>query len=362
MKKKVISLVMAGMMTFSLAACGQGAADKTAQSSKAAESQKTTAKTEAEMKKEEAAQADTTAAKADKDITIGSIIMNTSGEWFAEVMKGMTQAGQDLGVKVNIVSSDNEVSKESDNVSTFIAQGVDAICISPLSADGSIAAVESAAAANIPVVAWNGTVNTDKIQGFVGVDASALGGQTGDYAADYIKKNFPKGCKLALLTNENYEVAIARCKGFKDKIQPLVDQGLVEIVNEQPAELQDEGLDITEQMLTANPDIQMIWAWNQTSLLGCVAALENQNRNDIVVMGTDMSVDLAKDMLDNDKNLQAITTQMPFDIGYKSVENVVKLVKGEAIEEELIIPVKIYTKDKPDEISQYIEEHKDLVQ
>ena len=84
--------------------------------------------------------------------------------------------------------------------------------------------------------------------------------------------------------------------GFKDAIQELVDDGTVEIVNEQDAELQEEGIDITEQILTANPDVQMIWCWNQTSLLGCAAALENAQRSDIVLMGTDMSVELAKDM------------------------------------------------------------------
>lgn len=300
-------------------------------------------------------------AKSDGDITIGSVIMNTSGEWFAEVIKGMEDAGKELGVKVNIVSSDNEVSKESDNVSTFVSQGVDAICIAPLSSDASVAAVENADAASIPVVAWNTTVNTDKVAGFVGVDAQALGGQTGEYAAEYIKKNFPDGCKLALLTNTNYEVGIARCDGFKAAIKDLVDDGTIEIVNEQPAELQDEGLDVTEQMLTANPDIDMIWAWNQTSLLGCVAALQNANKNDVVVMGTDMSVELAKDMQGDTVDLEAITTQQPYEIGYQAIANAVKTVKGEEIEKEMLIPVTTYTKDDQDAITTYIEEHKDLV-
>lgn len=299
--------------------------------------------------------------KNDGDITIGSVIMNTSGEWFAEVIKGMEDAGKELGVNVSIVSSDNEVSKESDNVSAFVSQGVDALCLSPLSSDASVAAVENADAAGIPVVAWNTNVNTDKIAGFVGVDAQALGGQTGEYAAEYIKENFPDGCKLALITNTNYEVGIARCDGFKAAIQDLVDDGTIEIVNEQPAELQDEGLDVTEQMLTADPDIQMIWAWNQTSLLGSVAALQNANRDDIVVMGTDMSLELAKDMQSDSVDLVAITTQQPYEIGYQAISNAVKTVKGEEIEKELLIPVTTYTKDDQDSITTYIDEHKDLV-
>ena len=74
-----------------------------------------------------------------------------------------------------------------------------------------------------------------------------------------------------------------------------------------------------------------------------------------------MSVDLAKDMQSEAVKLQAITTQMPYDIGYKAVENAVKAAKGETIDKETLVPLKTYTKDNADEIQTYIDEHKDLV-
>lgn len=301
------------------------------------------------------------AVHAEDKITIGSVIMNNSGEWFAEVIKGQEDAAKDLGVDFSIVSSDNEISKESDNVATFMAQQVDALVISPLAVDASIAAVETATKdAQIPVVTWNTTVDTD-VTSHVGVVPSELGGNTGKYAVEYIKKNFPDGCKLAIIGDSNYEIGIARCDGFKEAIKELTDDGTVEIVNEQDAELQEEGLDITEQILTANPDVQVIWCWNQTSLLGCAAALENAGKSDIVLMGTDMSVELAKDMLGDSITLQAITTQMPYDMGYQAVENAVKAVKDEEVEKEIMIPTYTYTKDNLDEIQTYIDEHQDLV-
>lgn len=301
------------------------------------------------------------AVHAEDKITIGSVIMNNSGEWFAEVIKGQEDAAKELGVDFSIVSSDNEISKESDNVATFMAQQVDALVISPLAVDASIAAVEAATKdAQIPVVTWNTTVDTD-VTSHVGVVPSELGGNTGKYAVDYIKENFPDGCKLAIIGDSNYEIGIARCDGFKEAIKELTDAGTVEIVNEQDAELQEEGLDITEQILTANPDVQVIWCWNQTSLLGCAAALENAGKSDIVLMGTDMSVELAKDMLGDSITLQAITTQMPYDMGYQAVENAVKAVKGEEVEKEIMIPTYTYTKDNMEEIQTYIDEHEELV-
>ena len=184
---------------------------------------------------------ETEAAADNSDITIGSVIMNNSGEWFAEVIKGQEDAAADLGINFSMVSSDNEISKESDNVATFMAQGVDALVISPLAVDASVAAIETATKdAGIPVVTWNTTVNTD-VTSHVGVVPAELGGNTGKYAAEYIKENFPDGCKIALIENSNYEIGIQRCEGFKAELQELIDDGTVEIVNEQDAELQEEG-------------------------------------------------------------------------------------------------------------------------
>lgn len=329
MKRKVVSmLICVGMVAGLIAGCG---------------------------KSDSGSEGNASGESGDK-LEIGSVIMNTSGEWFAEVIKGMEDAAKDLDVELSIVSSDNEVSKESDNVATFVAQQVDALCISPLSTDASAAAVDTAKEAGIPVVNWNTTVNTET-NGFVGVSNYELGGMTGEYVAEYVSKNFPDGCKMAMITNSSYEVGVERCKGFEDAIKDV--KGL-EIVASQDAESQEEGLDITEQILTANPDVDLIWSWNQTSLLGCVAALQNIGNKDIVVMGTDMSVDLAKDMLSDDVKLQAITTQMPYDIGYTAVENAVKAAKGEEIEKETLVPLKTYVKDNAEEVQTYIDEHKDL--
>lgn len=359
MKKKLLSVVLCTAMTAALVTgCGSSA------SGDAASSVASTGAAPASSAAESTAAASATSAAAGSvaasDITIGSVIMNTSGEWFAEVMKGQQDAADKLGIKINMVSADSDLSKESDYVDQFVSQGVNALVICPISADSSVAAIEEAKGAGIPVVNWNCTVNTDT-DSFIGVDANDLGGKTGEYLADYIPKNFPDGCKMALLTNSSYEIGKARCKGFKDAIQPLVDAGTVTIVNEQDAESQDEGMTVTEQMLAANPDIDVIWAWNQTSLLGAAAELQNEQNSKIVLTGTDMSVQLAKDMQGSDITLQAITTQQPYQLGYQAVQNAYKLVEGQSVDKQVMIPVEVYSKDDMDAITKYITDHADLV-
>jgi ABC-type sugar transport system substrate-binding protein len=163
---------------------------------------------------------------------------------------------------------------------------------------------------------------------------------------------------MALLTNSSYEVGVERCNGFKDAV---AKEGKINVVAAQDAELMDEGVDITEQILTAQPDVDIFWAWNLTSLQGCIAAIENLGRKDIVIMGTDMSVDVARSLQSDSVDLEAVTTQMPYDIGYQSIKLAIDAVNGKSVPETTLIPLKTYIKSDAADVAKYIEEHEDLV-
>lgn len=344
MLKKIISVVMVLSLVLALAACG---GSETTTTTKAPDS--TTAPAESS--------GDETEAPAE-DMAVGAVIMNTSGEWFAEVIAGMEKAGRDLGVRVQIVSSENDVATEADNMDAFIAQGVDAIAMGPISADGSVAAFDRAVEAEIPVVSWNTTCNSDNLKYFVGVDNRDLGKKTGEYMTDFVKENYPDGIKIALLISNRYEAGIQRTEGFKEGIQELVDAGTIEIVTEVEAEFKEEGLDATDRILTGFPETELIWAWNQTSMEGAVAALAG--KEGIKVMGTDMAISFAEVMLEEGSVLQAVTTQQPFEIGYTAIKNAVEVAKTGEADAEVLVPLQTYTMDDPDALQKYIDDRADL--
>ena len=293
-----------------------------------------------------------------KDLKIGAILLDTKHEWFAEVIQGMKAAEKDLGIEVKIMSSDSDVAKEADLIDNFIVQGVDAISISPQSDEASVPAFERAVMEGIPVVTWNSKVNSPDSKYFVGVNNYDLGAGTGKYTVDYIKNNMDGKAKIAVLGTSKYSVGIDRVKGFMDQVQAL--EG-VEIVANQDAEFKELGMSVTESILEAHPDTEIVWCWNQGALLGALAALKGKGSTDIILMGTDMSIDLARAMLEDDSFLLAITTQQPFEIGYTSIENAVELAKTGETENEVLVPLKTYSLDKKDEIQQYLDERAYLI-
>ncbi len=286
-----------------------------------------------------------------KDIEVGAILLDTKGEWMSEVMHGMKKAGEDLGIKVKISDSNSDLAKEALIIDNYIAQQVDAIALMPQSDQASIASFERIIAANIPAVTLNSRVASKKSKYFIGVNNYDLGKQTGSTAINYIQKNREGKAKIAIIGTSKYSVGQDRVRGFVEEVEKLPG---VEIVARQDAEFQTEGMAVTEALLLANPDIDIVWAWNLTSMLGSYAAIKAQNLDDVILMGTDMSVDVARFMLEEGSLLKAVTTQQPFELGYQSIKTAVDLIESKDTQGELLVPLITYDSGNKEALQEYI--------
>ena len=347
--RKVISLFCAAFMTIQLAGCGQQQKDEDDLAAKVAE-----------FKAQIIPAAGDDLSK-NEGIRIGSVNMGMNGEWYSEAMNGIWDAGQDLGVTVKMLDSAGSMEKERENIRILVDDGIDALVISPRDSTDSIEALQPAVDAGIPIVTWNTSVNMD-ITSFVCVDSNALGGDTGDYLCEYIKTYGLDDVRLIIIDNKNYDVGIARCEGFKESIKNMVDQGIITVVAEDDAESFETGEALAAQLLKEYPDANAVWVWNQPSLLGAIEAVRKAGRQDMLVMGADMSMELAQDMLADEINLLAITTQMPYNMGYKAVVTAVKAVHGEKVDKNVFIPLFTYTRNDSELIERYLRAHENLVE
>jgi len=294
-------------------------------------------------------------AEGDEDrLEIGAIVLDTRGEWMSEVIHGVNAAGEELGVDVIVQSSDADINREADIIDNFIAQQIDGLAWMPQSDQASVAAFNRAYDADNPIVTFNSRVDTPNSKYFVGVDNYDLGRLTGEHAVEYIQNHMGGEAKIAVIGITKYSVGIERVDGFMEVVQELPG---VEIVAKQDAEFREEGLEVVESVLQANPDTDLIWCWNLTSMLGAAAAVQSAGlQDDIVMMGTDMSLDVARLMLNEDSFLKAVTTQQPYEIGYRSIENAVELAQTGETDTTVLVPLKTYTSDEKGELQQYIEE------
>ena len=116
-----------------------------------------------------------------------------------------------------------------------------------------------------------------------------------------------------------------RIAGFKEALEGTN----IKIVASQPADwLREEAKDVTLGILQANPEIKAIYALNDTMALGCVAALNQAEKlQDVLVIGDD-GTNEAYESIQN-KEMAATIDGVAWQIAYFSVHAAVKAVVEE---------------------------------
>jgi simple sugar transport system substrate-binding protein/ribose transport system substrate-binding protein len=248
------------------------------------------------------------------------------------MVKGFTDAGAKYGVKVVTANTNNDQAKETELIQTYIAQGVAGIAIAPLSKDASIANLKEAAGKGIKVAITNMSINDPSFLagGFTSDDRSN-GKIVGDAAAKFIQDKFGGTAKVAIVDFDDQlpDQSKARYGGFEDGLKAAsVDYT---VVAHQSAHLQDDALTKTTDMLTANPDIQVIFACNEGGTIGAAMAVKQAGlAGKVYVFGYDGSDQLTSMILSSDNILQGTVAQDPYTQGYKAVESLALDLQGKS--------------------------------
>jgi len=107
----------------------------------------------------------------------------------------------------------------------------------------------------------------------------------------------------------------------------------IEIVAEQSSGAEyNKALQVTEDILTANPDLDAIFAANEPSVLGAAEAVRGAGKTgDIVIVGWDASAEQVKSL--EAGAIEALVAQNPFRMGYEGVEAAAKTIRtGNGVE------------------------------
>jgi ABC-type sugar transport system substrate-binding protein len=283
-------------------------------------------------------------------------------QFFRLVLFGMRDAAKKNGFELLEANSASKPDKEVELINTYIANSVDAIVISPVSEKASTAALTRAHEKGITIVTYNTPIRGDLAAAFVESDQVDLGASTGRAACAYIEHTLKGKAKIAIVSGKSQvpEQNQLRIDGFTGEVLKLPG---VSIVSEQDAWMAEQATKKVGDILTANPDLDIVWAANEGGTVGAVMAIRNAHKaGKVVVFGTDISEQLSDFLLGDDGVLQAITGQRPFEIGSMAAEAAVKALGGQHVEKKTSLPGVLLTREKPDEIRKFKQRLKELTQ
>ncbi len=289
-------------------------------------------------------------------------ILMQEDQFFRLCEMGIKTAAQQQGIQLSVMNSFGAVDKEMDIIDTSIARGVKAIVIAPISPESSVASLRRAAEKGISIIVYDNDLKADFCKSAIRSDQTGLGKATGEYARKFIETQLGGQAKLALIEYMalSSETSGIRTSGFKSQLEGLPG---VQIVAEQDAWLAPQATDVVESLLTAHPEINVIWAANEGGTVGAVKAVINTgNAGKVHVFGTDISEQIADMLLAGDGVLKAVTGQKGYDIGFSAMNAAVKALKGEPVERHVEMPGTLYTRDNPESVQAYRQQLQQLSQ
>lgn len=296
----------------------------------------------------------TMAQSASKPV-IASIVFQ-GDQFMKSLQQGVREAATAAGAEVLEVNIDGDQTKETEAIDTYIARGVDAIVIAPLSVTNSAAALKRARDAGITVVALNGGLKDSTIPNATFRTANAdLGKSSGEAAAVFIKEKLGGKANVAILALDGLiaEQSKERVDGFKTAASNGTE---IKFVAQQDAWLPERAVTVATDLLTAHPDINVIYAANEGGTIGAMQAVRNAGMaGKVFVFGIDGSEQLGKGLLAGDDVLQAVTAQSPVQMGADGANAALKVLKKEAVEQETVVPALPLNRNDPEAVTKFLE-------
>lgn len=311
--KKILKLCLAAALTFSLTACGSN-------SPESGEKEKSGGETQGKYK-------------------VGILAPAVTHGWVAAVAYNAEARAKELSeeVEYKIYTSNNadEMTTQLDDLKTW---GAEAIVAFP-QWEGMEVPIEQAVDEGIKVVNFDIAIDVDGVYRVTG-DNEGMGIKGAEYIVDKIGT---EGKVVILDVPSSGSVAELRKKGFTETMTKIAPD--VELTEYATQFTREDGLKDMTDILTANSQIDAVFSMDDETSIGALQAIEEAGRTDIkAITGGGGAQEYFKMMPENEDIWISSALYSP-EMVKDAVDAALKLLKGESVEEVVIIPTEIIDRE-----------------
>lgn len=320
MKKRLLAALVSGAMLISaLAGCGSSGAQTSGD--------------------------DSAGQTANQDYHIKVILKTLASEYWQYVGNGCKQAGEDLGVTVDVLGASSETAYDeqlSMIETTLSSSDCDAMVVAPLQAETVATQI---AGTDLPIVAIDTAINSDKVLSFVGFNNEELAAMGGKAAVEAAKdKGLDKITAIGIMGVQGDSTSEARIAGFK--------QGIAEAGGEYlSAETQyadsvaDKAVTCMEAIIQAHPEgVSIIVANNDDMAAGAArAAAAFPAYKNTIFVGIGGNLAGIDAILAGQETMTVAVDG--YDVGYLGVQAAVDALNGKKLDEFIATDATVVTAD-----------------
>ena len=276
---------------------------------------------------------------------IGAVLPMFSHPFFTAMKEGMETKARELGLEIDVRDGQDDDAKQIGQVETLLNLGCKAIILCPRDEEALVPAVEAANRAGTPILAVNRRINGGDVVSYVGADDSEGGVLQGE---ELVRLLGPKGGKIIYL--EGTEGSSPQRKRNAGLTAVLKLHPEIELADSRFAGFQEDKAKgvMTDLVRRFKPDeIRAVVAQSDEMALPASEVALAEGWKDLAVLGFDG----AKTAFDavRDGRLACTILQDPREQGAKAVEVMAAHLKGEAVDREVVTPLRLINKANVDQ-------------
>ena len=289
-----------------------------------------------------------------EDGEYGVLMKTLSNPFWGAMNQGVEDAAKAAGVKyfLQAAESDQAAEPQLNLCNTMLERKPVAMITAAINSTNLLPCLKAAQDAGAKIVDLDGNLDQSildkegiKITFRIGSDNVAAGG----LGAEYLVSKLGKDAKGPVLVIEGLSGNITgqkRAQGFAAKLKELAP-GL-EIVASLPGDWdRQKAANITNDTMTANPDLVGIFCANDTMALGAVESVYAAGKGgEIVVIGVDGNSDAVKSIKAG--RLTASVAQLPYLVGKQAVEKAKEVLAGKTVDKFTYVQTLVLTKELMD--------------
>jgi ribose transport system substrate-binding protein len=282
---------------------------------------------------------------------IGLAVANLQADFFNQIKQSVDAEGKRRGVRIRVADAGGDAATQVNQIQDFITRQVDAIIYIPAGATAASVPVKAAHRANIPVIAVDRNAPNAPGDTFIATDSVAAARTLGEYV---IKQTGGKGGVAILQGQIGTTPQLDRQKGFEEALKTAPQ---MKVVAQRPADWsQDKAFAVAQDMIQANPNINVFWGQADAMALGAAQAARNANLNPFpVVVGFDG--DFAGMEAVRDGKIDATMVQRTQHMGRLAVSSAIDIIDGKQLPKQQMQEAFLLTKADKAKAQEYITTH-----
>lgn len=265
------------------------------------------------------------------------VISTLNNPFFVSVADGAKDEASKLGLALDVQNANNNDTQSLDQATTALVKKPSVLVLDPTSSEAGGSITVQANQAKVPVVAFDRVPDQGELAAFIGYDAIQAG-KNGAKALCEAMGGKGKAAELQGILGTS--VARDRSSGFQSGMKACPG---VQVVSVQSADFdRGKALDVTTNMLQANPSITGIYGANDEMALGAVAAVKSRGLlGKVKIVGNDGIADALTAVKNGD--MYATNAESPFALGQEVIKISHMVASGEKVEKSRVLEGKIVT-------------------